>query len=201
MNIETEPIPRGLKILFKVWCYGVLSIVGLILFTAISVWVWLHWPYRGPSEQWVRHQFELHRNAYVQAVATLEKVPDISYVDGKGTVEDIAEQTCTIPEYGSLVRATGAEHVEVCRDGALEFVLARHGSTLFFDSSTTGLRYIPKEPVSPWDYDLWPPQIVSSLERAKLPHTEGKIVTGRYVTAIEPGWFVYRFEYHEKMPR
>ena len=43
----------------------------------------------------------------------------------------------------------------------------------------------------------WTQKVVQSLESEELPEAHGSVASGLYVIAIEPEWFIYRFEYQE----
>lgn len=61
--------------------------------------------------------------------------------------------------------------------------------------SYMGIRYYPTDHTP--DQPGWSQIIVSSLEDGRLPWDNGGVASGLYVKAIEPEWFVYRFEYRE----
>ena len=182
-----------MKIL-KVLLYICLSVVALFLLCAVGAWSWVRWEYHLPSEQHVRRQFESHRADYIRIVTLLQKDPSAKYINGDGKVDIDSIHSRFVPEYRDLIRKIGAKFVCVREDGSMEFTLGGYGGPISSDSYI-GVRYFPKNPIgSP---PGWTQTVVSSLDSTKLPQENGSVATGLYVVAIEPEWFIFRFEYQE----
>ena len=178
----------------KVLLYICLSMLALFLLCAVGAWSWLRWEYHLPSEQRVRRQFERHRADYIRMVALLQKDPSAKYIRNDGKVDVDGIHSRLVPEYRDLIRKIGAKFIIVREDGSMEFTLGGAGGPISSDSYI-GVRYFPKNPTgSP---PGWTQTVVTSLDSTKLPQENGSVATGLYVVAMEPEWFIFRFEYQE----
>jgi hypothetical protein len=175
---------KTLKVTFYV-CLSAVGLVGLFLFAGVGWFLWTQYP---PSEQKVRQQFESNRADYIRLATFLRKYPSAEYVGGDGN-----------KEYQAFARKIGVKDVTIREDGSMEFALWEVGCTICSDSYM-GVRYFPKDHkvASSVGYPGWPQQtVVTSLDSAKLPQERGSLASGLYVIAIEPEWFIYRFEIEE----
>ena len=178
---------KKLKALIYV-CLSVLGLVGLFLLAGVGWFFWTEYRFPPPSEQQVRQQFESHRADYIRLAMLLRKDPSAKFVGDDGNAE-----------YKVLARKIGVKDVTIREDGSIEFALWGYGGTIE-DDSYKGVRYFPKDHkvASSVGYPGWPQQtVVVSLDSAKLPQERGSVASGLYVIAIEPEWFIYRFEIEE----
>jgi hypothetical protein len=174
--------------------FGGIMAACLFLLAGASLWLYEAWEHHLPPEQRVREQFESHRSDYIRFVTLLQKDPSAKYVGSDGTVDIDGIHGRVVPDYRDLIRKIGAKFVIVREDGSIEFALWGNGGAPISDSYM-GVRYFPKNhalvPVG------WTQIPVTSLSSEKLPQDRGAVATGLYVVAIEPEWFIYRFEYQE----
>ena len=143
----------------------------------------------------MRQQFESQRAHYIRFVTHLRKDTSATHIGSDGMVNSDGVHGHFVPEYRDLIRKIGAKFVAVREDGSMEFALWGDGGAIMSDSYM-GVRYVPK------DYKAesrpgWTQKVVASLDGAKLPQEKGSLASGLYVVAIEPEWFIYRFEYQE----
>jgi hypothetical protein len=180
-------LKKKFKVLFYV-CLSAVGLVGIFLIAVVGWFLWTEYRLPPPSEQQVRQQFENHKTDYFRLVALLRKYPSAKYVGDNDNTE-----------YQTLARKIGIKDVTIREDGSMEFALWGYGGTIE-DDSYMGVRYFPKDHkvASSVGYPGWPEQtVVVSLDSAKLPQERGSVASGLYVVAIEPEWFIYRFEYRE----
>jgi hypothetical protein len=178
----------------KVLLYVSISAVGLFLLAGAGLWMYEAWEYRLPPEQLVRQQFESHRTDYIRFATLLRKDRSAKYVGSDGKVDIDGIHGRLVPEYRDLVHKIGAKFVIIREDGSMEFALWGNGGPIMSDSYM-GVRYSPKDHTA--DSAGWKQTVVASLASAKLPQEHGSVATGLFVVAIEPEWFIYRFEYQE----
>jgi len=174
---------KKFKVLLYV-CLLTVGLVGLFLLVGIGWWLWPEFRLPLPSEQQMRQQFQSRKADYIRLVTLLKKDPSAKYVSVNGNTE-----------YQILARKIGIKDVIIREDGSIEFALWGYGGTIE-DDSYMGVRYFPA------DHKIdssagWTQTVVTSLVSAKLPQENGSVATGLYVVAIEPEWFIYRFEYRE----
>jgi hypothetical protein len=184
-----------MKKALRISIFVCLSAVGLFSLVVVGTWSWTKWEYHLSTEKHVRERFESHKADYLRLVDLLQKDHVARFVDDEGMVDGIGVHGRSVPEYRRLVRDIGAEFVLVRDDGSMEFALYGYGCAICSDSYM-GVRYVPKDHVG-GTAEGWTQTVVASLESAKLPQENGSVASDLYVVAIEPEWFVYRFEYQE----
>ena len=186
---------KRMKKVLKVALYVCLSGIGLCVLAAVGFESWMKWEYHLPPEQHARDHFATHRADYVRFAALLRKDPSTRYVgsDGKVDIDGVHGRVNT--EYRDLARRLGLKFVIIREDGSMEFAVWGAGGAIMSDSYM-GVRYYPKDhraDIRPG----WAHTVVSSLDSDKLPQEHASVATGLYVVAVEPEWFIYRFEYQE----
>lgn len=179
----------------KVALYACVSGIGLCMLAAVGFWSWMKWESHLPPEQSAREHFATHRADYVRFAALLRKDPSARYVDSDGKVDIDGIHERLVPEYRDLAHMLGVKFVIVREDGSMDFVVWGAGRPIK-PYSYMGVRYYPKihrTDIRPG----WVQSVVTSLESDKLPQEHGSVATGLYVVAVEPEWFIFRFEYRE----
>ncbi|HXD01486.1 MAG TPA: hypothetical protein VN048_19275 [Verrucomicrobiae bacterium] len=170
-----------------------LTAIALLL-AGVSLWSWAEWEYGPPSEQRLRKQFEMHRADYIRFATLLRNDRSTKGVGADGMAEIDGIHTRLVPEYRDLVRRIGAKDVTIREDGSVDFELWGHGCAICSDYYR-GVLYIPKGHMT--DGGGHRLHVVDSFDSDKLPQERGLVASGLYVIAIEPEWFIYRYEYQE----
>ena len=179
--------------------YACILTAGIFLSAIVTVplglWVWMQWQYHLPPEQRVRKQFEDHRTDYLEFVKLLRKDSSAIFIESDGTVEIDGIHGRMVPQYRDLMHKIGAKFAMVREDGSMEFTLWGNGGAIMSDSYM-GVRYFPNDHKTNSNVG-YTQIVVGSLDSAKLPQDNGSVATGLYVVALEPEWYLYRFEYQE----
>jgi len=157
-------------------------------------WIWMKRSYYLPPDQKALSQFEVHRADYIHFAELIRNDSSARYIYTDGGVDIGGVKRRVVPEYRRLIHAIGAQFVIVGEDGSVEFALWGDGCAICSDSYM-GVLYDPKGDAAA--RPAWQQMRVASLASSRLPQENGSVATGLYVLAIEPNWFIYRFEYQE----
>ena len=172
-------------------------VVALCVVCAGGAWIWLKWKYAIPSEQVVQQHFVSHKAEFIELASLLKNDNEVlgKYIGNDGTVAIDSTHSRSVPDYSDRIRRIGAKFILVREDGSMEFALRGFGCPLCSDSYM-GVRYFPNVRKSN-SHSGWEPQVVGSLESAKLAQENGSVASGLYVVPIEHEWFIYRLEIQE----
>jgi len=178
----------------KALAYFSSSVAGIVLLGIGGFWAYVKLSYYLPPDHQLLHQFQTRRADYIRFVELVKNDPSARYVDGDGGVDIGGVKRREVPEYRQLIRNIGAKFVLISDDGSVEFALWGSGCAICSDSYM-GMLYVPLDHEAP--RGGWQQIAVASLDSSKLPQENGSVASGLYVVSVEPGWFMYRFEYQE----
>jgi len=192
----------------KIFRWTFRGFTAVVIFAVVLVggflglgWTYSHWPFDWPSDAQAIWLFRAHKQQLEQIVSMtaidstmLTITPTFTRTSGHSDQSnhwhadpEISEQRRN--EYLAILQNCGLKHGVLINPRALQFGMSVIGLLSIGPCSYKGLLFQRNSAPLERFY-----QVLPSLADEALPHKNGAIEPGYYLTPIEKNWYIYRIE-------